>query len=431
MKILHLTPGSGGTFYCQNCLRDHLLIRALRRQGHDVVLAPLYLPMYGGAVAAETNAPMFFGGISVYLREKVPFLRRMPTWMDRALNAPYLLKKAAKREGTTNPADLGPMTLSMLEGRDGNQRQEFDRFRQWLATEERPDVVHISNALLLGFVPALQAELDAVFVCSLQDEEPWVEGMVPPFAGLCWEAMARRALQVHRFVSTSQWYASRMVARMQLDPARVRVIYPGVDIPDGAPSAPVDAPPVIGYLSRINAEQGFEALVSAFIALKREPTLSALRLRATGGVTSADVTFVDAMERKLREAGVFQDVEIDRDFHAAPDTGFFSGLSVMSAPVQGGEAFGMHIIEAMARGIPVVQPDIGAYPEIIGASGGGLLYAPGKEEGLVDALRTVLADPAQARRLGEQGYAYARARFSVDRMATDMIALYEEARRGA
>lgn len=426
MKILHLTPGSGGTFYCQNCLRDHLLIRALRRQGHDVVLAPLYLPMYGGDAVAETNAPMFFGGISVYLREKVAFLRRMPGWMERALNSPFLLRKAAKREGTTNAAELGAMTLSMLEGRDGNQRQEFNRFCEWLETEDKPDVVHISNALLLGFVPALQDVLNTVFVCSLQDEEPWVNAMKAPYDRLCWEAMTRRAQQVHRFVSTSQWYAGRMTERMQLHTDQIRVIYPGLELPEFTREHNAE-PPVIGYLSRLNAAQGFEALVTAFIRLKKEPTFGSLRLRATGGITPADTGFVNAMERKLRKAGVLEDVEIDRDFQSAPGAAFFGGLTVMSAPVQGGEAFGMHIIEAMARGIPVVQPSLGAYPEIIGLSGGGLLYDPLQVDGLTDTLRAVLADPALSMRLGGQGYAYARAHFSVERMARDMAALYEDA----
>ena len=100
----------------------------------------------------------------------------------------------------------------------------------------------------------------------------------------------------------------------------------------------------------------------------------------------------------------------------------------MSTPVEEGEAFGMHIIEAMSRGIPVVQPDVGAYPEIIGTAECGVLYDPENKQGLVDALRTLLTNPAHAQHLGQQGYEYARKNFSVERMAIDMIALYEEGR---
>ncbi len=425
MNILHLVPGSGGTFYCQNCLRDHLLIRALRAQGHDVTLAPLYLPMYGGATAAETNAPLFFGGIAVYVREKVPFLRTMPDWLNRLLNAPFLLRQAAKREGSTNAAELGAMTLSMLEGPQGNQTQEFDRFLQWLCSQEKPDVIHISNALLLGFAPALREALDTPIVCSLQDEEPWVSAMGAPYNGLCWEAMTRQSQHVSRFVATSQWYATRMRECMALTPERIHVIYPGLDVPATMPELQAVEPPTIGYLSRLNPAQGFAELVDAFLKLKQTPGLKTLRLRATGGATPADTDFVDGIERQLADAGAAEAAEIRREFNAAPDASFFGGLTVMSTPSQGGEAFGMHIIEAMARGIPVVQPDVGAYPEIIRPSGGGLLYNPDDENGLFEALNAVLSDADYAKQLGAQGYARARERFSVERMARDMIALYE------
>ena len=425
MRILHLVPGSGGTFYCQNCLRDHILIRALRRSGHDVTLVPLYLPMYGGSTAAETNAPLFFGGISVYIREKIPFLRRMPDWMDRFLSAPFLLRQAARREGSTNAAALGAMTLSMLEGRRGNQQQEFDRFLDWLKSQPKPDVIHISNALLLGFVPALREALQTPFVCTLQDEAPWVNSMQPPYDARCWEAMTALARDVQCFVVTSRWYAERMRQRMKLTPKQVRVIYPGVDMPDQLPDLQGATPPTIGYLSRLNPSQGFEDVVNAFLQLRREPGLAALGLRATGGATQADLPFMETIDARLADAGATAATDIRREFQAAPDAAFFQGLTVMSAPARGGEAFGMHMVEAMARGIPVVQPRIGAYPEIVEPSGGGLLYDPDDAAGLADGLRKLLTHPDLARTLGEQGFAYARQQFSAERMADEMITLYE------
>ncbi len=427
MKIMHLVPGSGGTFYCQNCLRDHLLIRALRNEGHDVTLTPLYLPMYGGEQAAETNAPLFFGGISVYVREKVPWLRTMPAWLERLLNAPFLLRQAAKREGSTNAAELGAMTLSMLAGPQGNQKQEFDRFVSWLRTQEKPDVVHISNALLLGFVPALREALDAVFVCSLQDEEPWVAGMGAPWTDRCWEAMAQQAKSVTAFVATSHWYAKRMIDRMQLASDRVHVIYPGINVPAQPPEFSPADPPTIGFLSRLNPAQGFDELVTAFLQLREAPDLQHLRLRATGGATPADNAFMDGIEERLREAGAADAADIDRSFDAAPDAAFFSGLTVMSAPARTGEAFGLHILEAMARGVPVVQPNTTAYPEIIEPSECGLLYEPDDPDGLREGLRTLLTNPEQAQRHGRQGYEYAREHFTVTRMAREMLAMYESA----
>ncbi|MDQ1257733.1 MAG: hypothetical protein QG656_2339, partial [Candidatus Hydrogenedentes bacterium] len=70
MKIFHLTPGSGGTFYCQNCYRDAALLRALRRRGHDVMMLPMYLPIFSDTDGASTHSPIFFGGINVYLQQR-------------------------------------------------------------------------------------------------------------------------------------------------------------------------------------------------------------------------------------------------------------------------------------------------------------------------------------------------------------------------
>ena len=45
MKIVHIVPGSGGTFYCQNCMRDNELIKAFKALGHDIYMVPMYLPL--------------------------------------------------------------------------------------------------------------------------------------------------------------------------------------------------------------------------------------------------------------------------------------------------------------------------------------------------------------------------------------------------
>lgn len=424
MRILHLVPGSGGTFYCQNCLRDHLLVRALRRLGHDVMLVPLYLPMYVGEIAAASDAPLFFGGISTYVREKVAFLRQMPRWLEHLLNRPALLKLAASREGSTSAAELGAMTLSMLKGPEGHQTQEYHRFVHWLRTQPPPDIIHISNALLLGFIPALRDEVKGGFVCNLQDEEPWVNAMQAPYNRLCWEEMSRLAQEVSCFVATSHWYADRMATHLNVARERIDVIYPGLDIPQEKPDFFAASPPTVGYLSRLSPALGFEDIVNAFIQLKQDTHLGELRLRATGGATPADMPFLSDIERKLQTAGIIEATHIQRSFQAAPDASFFAGLTVMSVPARGGEAFGMHIVEAMARGIPVVQPAVGAYPELLQDSGAGVLYDPNQPSGLCHALREILLHPEYARECGERGYAWACQRFSADRMAAEMANLY-------
>ena len=49
---------------------------------------------------------------------------------------------------------------------------------------------------------------------------------------------------------------------------------------------------------------------------------------------------------------------------------FLKRCPMISVPVRIGEAFGMYLLEAMASGVPVVQPALGAFPEIVDVSGG-------------------------------------------------------------
>ena len=424
MRICYLVPGSGGTFYCQNCLRDYALVRALRREGHDVVMLPLYLPPFGDEAGMNHETPIFFGGINVFLQEHVPLFRKTPRWLDRIFDASWMLKRAAAREGSTNAAELGPMTLSMLQGRNGRQKKEFDRLVEWLKDQERPDVIHISNALLLGLAGEIKQVLDVPVVCSLQDEESWVDAMRAPCDRLCWEAMAGNAAHVDAFVATSAWYAERMSLRLKLRRERITVVYLGVEIDDAVPPELQFDPPTIGFLSRLNESQGLGVLVDAFIQLKQDSSLKDLRLRATGGCTAADRSFVESLRAKLRQHGYEDSVEILSSFDRSQRGEFLRSLSVLSVPALHGEAFGVQLIEAMAVGVPVVQPRIGAYPEVVEATGGGILYNPESIHGLAGALHSLLHNPGEARALGRRGRAAVLERFSIDRVARDMLQIY-------
>jgi len=424
MKICQLVPGSGGTFYCQNCLRDLSLIRALRQQGHDVLMLPLYLPPTGDNADVRQETPIFFGGINVYLQERFPMFRKTPRWIDRLFDASWMLKQAAAREGSTNAAELGPMTLSMLEGRKGHQRKEFERMLTWLEGQEKPDIIHVSNALLLGLAVEAKRALNVPIVCSLQDEEPWVDAMPDPYSQRCWETMADDAASVDLFIATSTWYADRMCERMNIPRERISVILLGVEMDGVVPAELRFDPPTIGFLSRASESLGFGILIDAFIELKNDPALKNLRLRATGGIMDTDRPFIESVHAKLRATGNEDSVEFLADFQKSQRWEFLRSLSVLSVPVPQGEAAGIEIIEAMAHGVPVVQPDVGSYPEIIKATGGGILFNQEQPGALAAALRSLLCNPEQALLLGQRGRAAVAEHFNIDRVARDTLAVY-------
>ncbi|MCU0723045.1 MAG: glycosyltransferase family 4 protein [Planctomycetes bacterium] len=426
MRVVHVIPGSGGGFYCENCAREAALLPAMRERGVEVLAAPLYLPLALDG-SDDPGRRLFFGAVNVYLQEKLPLFRATPRAIDRVFDSPRLLRWAAARAGSTSAGGLEDMTLSMLRGEKGRQAKELDRLVRWLAAEARPDVVHLSNALLLGLAHRVRRDARARVVCTLQDEEGWVDAMAEPGRSAVWEAMASQAAAVDLFTSVSRSYAERMGARLGLDPGRVRVVPPGIDPEGFEPASAPPEPPAAAYLSRLGPGLGLDLLAGAVVRLRRDPRLAGLRLRAAGGWLSSDVPFLDRVRESLRAGGALGAFEASGPL-ARPDRArFLRAASVLSVPAPAGSAFGMFLLEAMAAGVPVVQPRSGAYPEVIEASGAGLLCEPGDAESLAKALERVLLDPGLARELGARGREAVRGPFHARRMAADMVRVYEEA----
>src|SRR5690606_10156408 len=98
------------------------------------------MPIYTPTRTDEPNVSasrVFFGGISVYLQQHVPLLRKTPAVLDRLWDAPAVLRLASRRQIKVDPSLLGRMTVSMLRGADGHQAKEVDKLRDWLAAEPR------------------------------------------------------------------------------------------------------------------------------------------------------------------------------------------------------------------------------------------------------------------------------------------------------
>ncbi len=427
MRIVHIVPGTGDTFYCQNCLRDRALVDALRALGHDVILAPLYLPLPTDAVDAENGStPIFFGALNVYLQQKVSLFRRTPRWIDRVLDSRRLLTSIAKRASSTQARGLEKMTLSMLDGQHGNQAKELDRLISWLAGEARPDIVHISNALLAGLAKGIRTELDVPVVCSLQDEHTWIDQMQGDYDRLAWEVLSEKVADINAFVPVSRYYGEMMQKRMHIPAEKLHVVYPGIDL-DGYEVAETPVrPPVVGYLSRLSQSLGLDILVEAFIRLKSDARLETLRLQATGGRTGRDGKFIARMQKRLGALGIADDASFGDDFDRAARQRFFRSLSVFSVPAPGGEAFALYIIESLASGVPVVEPGTGAFTEIVEATGGGIIYEPNDPDTLAEALSSLLLDPERSRELGRRARDVVRQRFNVTSMAREMVKVYED-----
>ena len=426
MKIAYVTPGHGLQFYCQNCFRDTAFLQSLASLGHEVTKVPMYLPsgMETGADVAVT--PVFYGAVNIYLKEKLPFYRSAPVWMEHLLDSPALLHLAAKKSGSTRPAGLEEMTLSMLEGEKGRQASELDHLIQHLRDNVAPDVVHLSNALLLGLARRLKEDLGAGVVCSLQDENEWVDPMGKDYQSKVWNLMAEKAIHVDFFMSASQYYADKSQEQLKLPRNRIKVIHGGIDLEGYEKSTlPLD-PPVIGYLCRLSEYFGLGILVDAFLKLKKDNRFRDLKLHLTGGYSGDDKPFLNGQMKKITDQGFKDDVVLFDDFCKNSRIAFLKSLTLLSVPVPSGEAFGAYQVEALAAGVPVVQPNVGCYPEFVEKTQGGLIYEPNTGDKLASAMASLLSDPDQLRKLGDQGRRAVLENYSMDHMAKNIAGIYND-----
>ena len=427
MKIVNIVPGFGGTFYCGNCLRDSGFANALRKAGHDAMILPVYLPLTINGDIHDT--PVFYGAVNIYLKQVFPLLRHMPLWMEHMLNSSPLLKLAASKAGSTRAQGLEELTESMLMGKEGKQGKELDELVHFLKHDVKPDVVHFSNALLLGMARQIREEIGVPVVCSLQDEDVWVDAMNEPYPEKIWGLLAKKASDVDAFVAVSHYFAGVMKKKMQLPDLKVHVVHIGVDPAEYAYYPDPPDPPAIGYLSRIYEENGFGILVDAFILLKSGPGFENLRLNATGGMTGDDKPFFQQQMKKLQKAGLAKDFILQEDFRPENLGSFFKSVSVMSVPVLKGEAFGLYQLEALASGVPLVQPALGAFPEIIRETDAGLLYEPNNAVALAGCLASLSNDRDRLIRFRANGRKAVEEKFECSSLTGKMIEVYKKISR--
>jgi glycosyltransferase involved in cell wall biosynthesis len=218
-----------------------------------------------------------------------------------------------------------------------------------------------------------------------------------------------------------------MKGKMGIPEEKMHVVHIGVKPENYKWSLPAVSPPAIGYLSRICEENGFEILVDAFISLKENPLFGNLKLIATGGMNGDDKPFIHRQLKKLEEKNIREDFEIIDDFTTENLPAFFKRLSVLSVPVLKGEAYGLYQLEALASGVPLVQPDLGAFPEIIAATGGGALYHPNNPVALASKLTEVLANRAVLEQMSRIGRKSVEEKFDCKKLTEKMVAVYQQA----
>jgi glycosyltransferase involved in cell wall biosynthesis len=425
MKILFITAGAAG-MYCGSCLRDNALAAELKGRGHDVVLVPLYTP----TLTDEPNVSeprVFFGGISVYLQQHARVFRWAPRFVDTLLDAPWLIRAASSRSISTEPSGLGEMTVSMLKAEDGNQRKEFSKFLEWLKSEPAPDVVQLPNALLVGLAGGLRRALGRPIHCTLTGEDLFLGGLSKRHRDESLRLIRAHAEHVHRFTAVSEYYADFMAGYLSIAREKIDVVPLGITLTgfERRLDSSSGKPFTIGYLARIAPEKGLAALCEAYVRFRQMPGVDVARLEVAGYMARDQQPYLKEAERRVKHGGYGDEFRYRGVLDRGQKIAFLRSLDAFSVPTSYVEPKGLFLLEAMACGVPVVQPRHGAFTEMIANTSGGLLVEPHDPQSLAEGLYSLWKAAGLRAELGRNAFDGVRRHYSVARSADRMLDAYE------
>jgi len=424
VKILFLTAGAAG-MYCGSCLRDNALAAELKAGGHDVLLVPLYTP----TLTDEPNVSegrVFFGGVSVYLQQHAGFFRSAPRLFDKLLDAPWLIRAASSGSISTNPKSLGELTISMLKGEEGFQRKEFEKLLEWLLTEPPPDVIQLPNALLASLAQPLRRELKRPIHCTLQGEDLFLDGLHETHRRQALELIRQNAEHVDRFTAVSEYYAEYMAKYLSIPANKIDVVPLGISLDGFEKRTDTAARPfTVGYFARVAPEKGLFSLCEAYVRFRKMPGVERAVLKVAGYLARDQKTYLEDSARRLTRAGLGDEFQYGGSLDREQKIEFLRSLDVLSVPTVYAEPKGLFLLEAMACGVPVVQPRHGAFPEMLAKTSGGLLVNPDDPQSLAEGLYRLCRSPTLRAELGNNGYEGVRQHYSARRSAERMLEVYE------
>ena len=426
MRVTYVTAGAAGMI-CGSCLRDNTLTHELRALKCDVILVPVYTPIRTDRKNASED-DLLFGGVNVYLEQKSRIFRKLPRFLTGWLDRPGVIRRlTAKNSIEVEAGQLGELTLSMLRGENGNQRNEVKRCVSWMKEKGQPELINLSNLLIAGFVPALKRELNVPVLVTLQGDDLFLEELTDRHRPEVLAELRRLAAEVDGFITFSEFYAATMSELLEIPREKFHVVTLGIDCSELSGLSRIkDRPPTIGYFGRIAPEKGFDQIVDAFIHLHREHKTGTAHLKAGGWLGENNRKFFAAQAGRIEAAGLKDNFK----YIGAPDwkgkLDFLSSIDVFSLPTAYREPKGLPVLEALAGGVPVVQPGHGIFPEMLEKTGGGVLFAPGDTHSLASSLGDLLSNPEKAAQLGKKGRTGVNERCTARHMASETLDIYRK-----
>lgn len=425
MRIAFITAGAAG-MYCGSCMNDNTLVHALQARGVEVTLIPTYTPIRTDEQDVSIQR-VFFGGINVFLQQKIPFFRKTPWLFDKMFNHPRLLRWVSRFSSSTKAEDLGALTVSVLKGEDGNQRKELEKLVRWLKEDYKPNMVQITNSMFNGFARMIKKELNVPVVCSLKGEELFLDAMIQPYRDQARQLLYERSSDLDGFIVNSHFYREFMSEYLRVPADKMHVATLGLNL-DGFEQAhrrDEGGPFTVGYLARVCPEKGIHIAIEAFHKLCVKVGRENVLLKIAGFTPKTDKPFLDEMLEKAEGWGIRDRIEYHGELTREEKIQFIRSLDVFSVPAPYKEPKGLYVLESLACGVPVVQPQHGAFIEMLEQTGGGILVKPHSPEACAEGLEKLYGDRALAHQLGDAGREAVFSKFTNNAMADQMLAFYE------
>ena len=431
MKILSITAGAAG-MYCGSCFRDNGLAAELMARGHDVTLIPVYTPTR----TDETNvsrSDVLFGGISVYLQQYSALFRHTPRFLDRLWDSPRVINAFAGRTVSPEARVLGELTVSTLQGEHGVLHKEFEKLVEWTRDEPPPDLINIPNSLVIAMAKPLRRAFKRPVLCTLQGEELFLSELAVAYRDRAVNLIREQVRDVDHFIAVSEYGARFMIDFLRIPADRMSVVPLGIKMTgfDRRPSSETSDEFRVGYFARVAPEKGLHVLADAYVRFRRRTGNARVALQVAGYLAANHHAYLAQAQDILTRAGLGSEFSyrgtLDRDAKQA----FLRGLDVLSVPATYDEPKGMFLLEAMACGVPVVQPRRGSFTEMVEKTGGGLLVKPDDPDAIADGLYQLWSDRALSSQLANKAFEGVRTHYTVAGSASRLLEVYETATRRA
>jgi len=320
---------------------------------------------------------------------------------------------------------LGELTVSVLRGEEGFQDKEIRKLTHWLRHEPPPDIVTLPNSMLISLARPIREALGRPVCCTLQGEDLFLSQLPEPYRTKSLELIRANIEHVDGFAAVSEYYADFMCRHLGIPSHKMHVVPLGISL-GGYDTALRSRGScfTIGYFARVAPEKGLHVLAETYIRLRRASELPSSRLEVAGYLAPEHRKYLRGIERQMKDAGRANEFCYRGALDRLGKINFLRKLDVLCVPSTYDEPKGIFLLEAMASGVPVVQPRRGAFPEILRKTGGGILVEPGDTASLAQGILSLWKDPALAEELGKRAAQGVREHYSASRMAARALEVY-------